>query len=294
MGETCHKAYEEIGGLEKALAKYADGVLNRLSSVDKEKAERIFIQLIRPGEGTEDTKRKATRGEVGEDNWGLVEELANHRLVVTGWDESSQQETVEIVHEALIREWGMLREWIKRNREFRIWQERLKPDVREWENKQYNPDILLQGTRLAIALDWLKQRRDELTSHELDFISASVKHRDKERNKQKRRRQLTVSGLVGGLMLVSTFAGISEIRRTDAEAGKISTVAENFFTQNDHEIALTEAIKAGKLISKSIWKPWVAPEFYVKFILLFIGLNFRILFVNSARPNSCLFCSPIL
>ncbi len=46
----------------KGLAKYADGVLNPLSAVDKEKAERIFIQLIRSGEGTEDTKRKATRG----------------------------------------------------------------------------------------------------------------------------------------------------------------------------------------------------------------------------------------
>ncbi|MEL6164807.1 MAG: WD40 repeat domain-containing protein [Cyanobacteria bacterium J06628_3] len=196
----------------------------------------------------------------------MVEELANHRLVVTGWDESSQQETVEIVHEALIREWGTLREWIKRNREFRIWQERLKPDVREWKNKQYNPDTLLQGTRLAIALDWLKQRRDEITSLEQDFISASVKHRDKERNKQKRRRQLTVSGLVSGLMLVSTFAGISEIRRTDAEAGRTSTVAGNFFTQNDHEVALTEAIKAGKLISKSIWKPWVTKETKMKVV----------------------------
>ena len=261
-----HKAYAEIGGLEKALAKYADNVINPLSAINKEKAERIFIQLIRPGEGTEDTKRKATRGEVGEDNWALVEELANHRLVVTGWDESGKQETVEIVHEALIREWGMLREWIKRNREFRIWQERLKPDVREWQNKKYDAQALLQGTRLAIALDWLKQRRDEITSLEQDFISASVKHRDKERNKQKRRRQLTISGLVGGLMLVSTFAGISEIRRTDAEAGKTSTVAGNFFTQNDHEVALTEAIKAGRLISKSIWKPWVAPETKIKVV----------------------------
>ncbi len=44
-----HKAYEEIGGLEKALAKYADGVLNSLSADEKEKAERIFIQLISPG-----------------------------------------------------------------------------------------------------------------------------------------------------------------------------------------------------------------------------------------------------
>ncbi|MEL7244150.1 MAG: CHAT domain-containing protein, partial [Cyanobacteria bacterium J06573_2] len=149
-----HKAYAEIGGLEKALAKYADDILNQLSAVDKEKAERIFIQLISPGEGTEDTKRKATRGEVGEDNWGLVEELANQRLVVTGWDESSQQETVEIVHEALIREWGMLREWIKSNRRFRVWQERLQFEVVKWEDKKYNRDYLLSGGGLGEAEVW--------------------------------------------------------------------------------------------------------------------------------------------
>ena len=255
-----HQAYEEIGGLEKALAKYADSVLNPLSAADKEKAERVFIQLVRPGEGTEDTKRVATRKEVGEKNWNLVKSLADNRLVVTGWDEVNQIETVEIIHEALIREWGTLREWIRRNREFRIWQERLKPDVREWENKKYDREMLLQGTRLAIAQDWLKQRGDELTLVEQDFINASVKRRDKEQRKQKRRRQLTISGLVGGLMLVSTFAGISEVRRTDAEAKEISSVAEKFFGQNDHEVGLMEAIKAGKLINQSIWKPWVTPE----------------------------------
>ena len=95
-----HQAYGEIGGLEKALAKYADSVLNPLSATDKEKAERIFIQLVRPGEGTEDTKRLATRKEVGENNWNLVKCLADNRLVVTGWDEINQIETVEIIHEA--------------------------------------------------------------------------------------------------------------------------------------------------------------------------------------------------
>ena len=197
---------EKIGGLEKALAKYADSILNPLSATDKEKAERIFIQLVRPGEGTEDTKRVATRKEVGENNWNLVKSLADNRLVVTGWDEINQIETIEIIHEALIREWGTLREWIRRNREFRIWQERLKADVREWENKKYDPEMLLQGTRLAIAQDWLKQRQDELTLVEQDFINGSVERRDKEQRKQKRRRQLTIFGLLGGLILVSTFA----------------------------------------------------------------------------------------
>ena len=255
-----HQAYQEIGGLEKALAQYADSVLNLLSRVEKKQAEQIFIQLISPGEGTEDTKRVATYIEVGASNWNLVKLLADKRLVITGWDESNQQETVEIIHEALIREWGNLRLWIEGNREFRIWQERLKFDVREWENKNYLEKALLQGTRLAIAENWFEQRQDELTSLEKNYISASVRVRDKQQRKQKLTRQLTISGLVGGLVLVSTFAGISEIGKTNAEAGKISSAAENFYSRNDYESALVEAINAGRLIKKSIWKPWIATE----------------------------------
>ena len=119
---------------------------------------------------------------------------------------------------------------------------------------------LLQCTRLAIAQNWFEQRRDELTCLEQDFITKSVSQRDKQRREQKRRRQLTISGLVGGLVLLSTFAGISDVRRTDAEAGKISSAAENFYSQNDYETALVEAINAGKLINESIWKPWITTE----------------------------------
>ncbi|MGF1672897.1 MAG: discoidin domain-containing protein [Rivularia sp. (in: cyanobacteria)] len=246
-----HQAYQEIGGLEKALAKYADSVLDSLSIAQKEQTERIFIQLISPGKDTEDTKRVATSTEVGASNWNLVKLLADKRLVITGWDKSNQHKTVEIIHEALIREWGTLRLWIEINREFRIWQERLKADVREWESKNYDSEALLQGTQLAIALDWYKQRRDELTCIEQNFISASVSRRDKQRRQQKRRRQLTISGLIGGLILVSTFAFISEIRRIDGEISNISRNSQALFVSNQEFEALIESIGAGKKLKQS-------------------------------------------
>ncbi|MEO0935750.1 MAG: hypothetical protein AAFY21_19040, partial [Cyanobacteria bacterium J06641_2] len=203
-----HKAYEEIGGLEKALAKYADGVLNPLSAAEKEKAERIFIQLIRPGEGTEDTKRKATRREVGEDNWGLVEELANHRLVVTGWDESSQQETVEIIHEALIREWGMLREWIQSNRRFRIWQERLQFEVVKWD-KNRDEKYLLSGGNLGEAEGWYfdEKYRDYLSDVQGEFIRESLEKRDRKIKEEKRKQRKTILGFAGFSIVSLVFSG---------------------------------------------------------------------------------------
>lgn len=247
-----HQAYKQIGGLEKALALHADSVLDKLQLQDLEnryKAERIFIQLVSPGAGTEDTRRVAIRTEVGIQNWDLVQKLASERLVVTGRDETNGIETVEIVHEALIREWGTFREWIKNNREFRLWQDRLKQDVQEWEKNPKNLDSLLHGTRLSVASYWYKQRFDELTDLEQNFIIASIRRRNQEQHQQQLRRNLIILGSVVAFIAISFFGGISEIRRTDAEASRLSITSEKYFNQNYSEAALIDALKAGKLVS---------------------------------------------
>ncbi len=197
--ELTHQAYEEIGGVKKAIANHAEQVYQQLSEIQKKQAQRIFVQLVRPGEGTEDTRRFATRAEVGEDNWNLVSYLAGYpaRLVVTGRQE--QQDTVEVVHEALIREWGTLREWMNANRDFRTWQERLKVALREWKNNNHDSGALLRGVPLNVAAEWLRKRAGEMTQEERDFIQVSVR-------KQKRRRQFTTFGVSGAFIVVSSLA----------------------------------------------------------------------------------------
>jgi WD40 repeat protein len=197
--ELTHQAYEEIGGVKKAIANHAEQVYQQLSETEKKQAQRIFVQLVRPGEGTEDTRRIATRAEVGEDNWNLVSYLAGYqaRLVVTGRQEP--EDTVEVVHEALIREWGTLREWVNANRDFRTWQERLKVALREWKNNNHDSGALLRGVPLNVAAEWLRKRAGEMTQEERDFIEVSVR-------KQKRRRQFTTFGVSGAFIVVSSLA----------------------------------------------------------------------------------------
>jgi hypothetical protein len=59
-----HQAYTEIGGVKKALANHAQQVYSQLGVTEQKQAQRVFVQLVRPGEGTEDTRRLATRKEV--------------------------------------------------------------------------------------------------------------------------------------------------------------------------------------------------------------------------------------
>jgi WD40 repeat protein/energy-coupling factor transporter ATP-binding protein EcfA2 len=175
-----HAAYEEIGGIENALTNHAEQIYIQLDKTDRPRLQKIFIQLVNPGEGTEDTRRLATRSQVGEDNWHLVTYLASTRLVVTNRHSQTGEDTVEIVHEALIQNWKNLQQWIQRNRDFRSWQERLRTAMLNWKTK-HNCDggALLGGALLAEAKDWLHQRPDEISLDERQFIEKSIELRKK-------------------------------------------------------------------------------------------------------------------
>jgi hypothetical protein len=221
-GQLTHQAYSEIGGVAKALSDHAEAVYDKLSEQEKKQVQRIFLQLVRPGEGTEDTRRVATRKEVGEECWDLIRRkdgLADVRLVVTGRNEATGEETVEVVHEALIREWGTLREWMESDRTFRTWQEQLRAAKRQWEATGNDDGALLRGVLLAEAEDWRQKRLEELSEQERVFVQLSLALRDREEKDKEARRQqelkqqkdktrlaISVAGLLIALLLVGGAA----------------------------------------------------------------------------------------
>ncbi len=77
------KAYQDLGGVTQALARHADKVYESLSEEEQRLAERIFIQLVMPGRGTEDTRRVAPLAEFSPAARRLIRKLADKRLVVT-------------------------------------------------------------------------------------------------------------------------------------------------------------------------------------------------------------------
>ncbi|MBE9215402.1 CHAT domain-containing protein [Plectonema cf. radiosum LEGE 06105] len=258
-GILTHQAYKKIGGVEQALANYAEMVYADLREGERETAQRVFIQLVQPGEGTEDTRKLATSEEVGGENWDLVTRLADKRLVVTNWDELSHEETVEVVHEALIRHWGRLRGWMQENRKFRIWQQGLMVALQQWVESGKDEGALLRGATLAVAEDWLQQRGGEVSKPQRWFIEKGVELRERERKQKERFRRSVIGGLVCGLVMISGFGAVSEIRRINSEVSQLSLSSEKNFQQNRQEEALTGVIKAGKLL-KSFWNPWITAE----------------------------------
>jgi WD40 repeat protein/DNA-binding SARP family transcriptional activator len=220
-GWMTHAAYEAIGRVEGALARYAEEVYEGLEEEERERARRIFTQLVQPGEGTEDTRRVATRSELGDENWALVQYLADKRLVVTGQDPTTGREMVEVVHEALIQRWGQLRGWMAEDRAFRIWQERLRAALGQWQATGQDEGVLLRGAPLAEAENWLglAERKTELSGGEKAFIQASVALRERQAVERGRRRRRIFAGLTTGLFaaLLLALLAVSQWRRAEGE-----------------------------------------------------------------------------
>ena len=253
-GMLSRAAYQEIGGVEKALAKHAEQVYLKLSPAERKGARQIFTQLVQPGEGTEDTRRLATRAEVGEDNWNLVAYLASARLVVTGRDEKTGTEIVEIVHEELIRGWKELKIWMQQDREFRSWQEQLRGTIRTWESSGFDEGALLRGKPLADAEYWQGKRFLELSALEKSFIRLSVELREGESNKNKRTQQFTVLGLSGGLVLALSLASVAGLQWQKARISEINSIrssAETFLTSHQNFDALITSIRGANRIQQT-------------------------------------------
>ncbi|NEP02955.1 MAG: CHAT domain-containing protein [Symploca sp. SIO2E9] len=246
-GLLTHQAYSDIGGVEEALAKHAEAVYSQLSKADRQRAQRVFMQLVRLGEETEATRRLATREQVKEENWDLVTRLASSRLVVTNRNQSHGIETVEIAHEALIKSWGRLEQWMLLDGAFRRWQEQLRTARRQWENSDFDEGALLRGKPLSDAEDWQQKRREELSDSERAFIKLSLERWESQLKKEKRRQQRTILGLALGLVVAVSLSVVSLWQWQKARLSEIKAItksSETLFTSNQELDALIEAIKA--------------------------------------------------
>ena len=211
-GFLTHHAYESINGVTGALARYADHVYEALDIFEKTQTRRILMRLIRPGESTEDTRRLVHRSELDDVDWQLAQQLVDARLMVSGRTPDGQ-ETVEVVHEALIGKWRKLQEWITEDRAFHTWQDRLWTGMRQWEASNRDEDALLRGVLLVEAESWFSERQNDLSKSEQHYIHASIalrKHNEAQeleaQQNRERSRRLIIISLTVGLAIALSLA----------------------------------------------------------------------------------------
>lgn len=184
--------YTSSGGVRGAIAETAEAVfVDQFTHEQQESARRIFLRLTELGDQTStgDTRRRATFNELflqpDDSNLtqSLLKTLADARLIVTSTD------TVEVAHEALIREWPRLRGWLEDNREALRLHRQLTEAAQEWESLHREPELLYRGARLTQAAEWALTHRSEMNPLEREFLDASLTWAEREALEREAQRQ---------------------------------------------------------------------------------------------------------
>ncbi|MBI5927671.1 MAG: protein kinase [Chloroflexi bacterium] len=232
------KAYQDIGGALGALARRAEEIFVELDNEKQSATRQMFLRLVAVGEGNEDTRRRAhwaelisVAGQQQEVMEAVIEIFGKSRLLTFDNDPQTREPTVEVAHEALIRQWVRLREWLNDSREDLRLQRRLTSETTEWFDHQQDTNYLVGGVRLQQYEALLAGGDIALNQREVDFIHASVQKREldmaaeqerKAREAELRRRNrnrglaLIAAVLVAVMGIGLTIFAFSESRRAES------------------------------------------------------------------------------
>lgn len=154
--------------------------------------------------------------------------------------------TVEVAHEALLREWPRLRGWIEEDREDLRLQRSLTSDAQEWRRLDRDGGALYRGARLTEAMQWRARGDRPVSDVEREFLAASEASTAREHATRRRRMVLTgaavatFSAAVVAIVVTLLFAG----RERDIAASRDLATKSSSLIATDPGLALTIALEA--------------------------------------------------
>lgn len=150
------------------------------------------------------------------------------RLLVLG--EERGQVTVEVAHEALIRKWERLRQWVDADRDKLAELQELDRWVAQWQSygtllrgaqlgyaarvlEKYADDVSPDGKRMIAAS---QQAEEQVRQHELDL----ARERADEQARAARRLRIAAMFLAGALLAALGAGGVALLESWQATAAK--------------------------------------------------------------------------
>ena len=226
-------AYDELGGLSGALAARAEAIYAEASQPERAAIRRIFGRMTNPGEESADLRRRVPVGDLGDEPataW-VLDRFGKARLITFDRDIATREPTVEVAHEALLREWPRLVTWLAEDLEVLRSADAIATAASVWDHGGRAQTDLYRGGRLDNAVDLALAAPDRLRPIDSEFIEASRASAEAERGKEQRRvRRLRrlVAG-VGVALVIALIAGAVALReqnRASDEAQRANELAD--------------------------------------------------------------------
>lgn len=203
------EAYTALGGVTGALEGEAEKLLMHLSEQHRQIARRMLVALVEVrGMSDGAARRRALVSELrpttepGASAFDeVLDRLVSARLLVR--DETHEAATVEVAHEALIRQWKQLRDWVQADREKLIALSKLRAWSAEWQQFR---GALLRDDQLGYAREVQRNHHDDLDESVQKLIAASEQAAEQQA-RELRWRRWTLAGAALMVALVLALAG---------------------------------------------------------------------------------------
>jgi serine/threonine protein kinase/tetratricopeptide (TPR) repeat protein len=237
--------YRELGELKGALAKYAETVFATLQPNEQLAFPLVMRHLVTLGQGEEEAPNRRTapysefvagNGENGKlGAKGFVDLFIARRLFIADSDPHGDV-NVSVSHEALLREWQRIREWLTENRDFLRMRDRLDSSLKLWLSRRRQKDDLLgPGLPLAEGEKLLKDFQPSLSQIQTDYVRASIAEQKRKHRIRDRIRYGVMAGISAALVVAIIFgvASYRQYRRAERakvaanQAAKRATLARN-------------------------------------------------------------------
>ncbi len=207
--------YRASGGVHGAVGRLADRTYDGLDADGKRLARSVMLRLT-VGEADSAVRRRVPSAELSRGLPGVEPVLASliDARLLTASDGS-----VEVAHEALLREWPRMREWLQEESESRRLETHVRQAAREWDDGRRDPADLYRGPRLSAVLDWQATHAADLSPLEEEFVEASrvagERHLDEQRRANRRLRRFAVA-MFALLVLALLSGGAALLQRGTA------------------------------------------------------------------------------
>jgi WD40 repeat protein/DNA-binding SARP family transcriptional activator len=238
-----HTVYEQTGGVHGAVARLAEEAFRQLDDEQQVIARSVLMRLAGESAAGGVERRRVALTELeterNEEVGRVVALLTDRRLLTVSAG------TIELAHEALMREWPRLRDWIDADREGLRIHRNLNSAAREWEALGRDDGALYRGARLAEATEWNEAQQPHLNETERAFVAASEAAREHERVTRRRRIALGFGSLTVALLAISVFTVLSIVQGR-ITASRELTSSSQAVVSSDPALALSLGLDALK------------------------------------------------
>ncbi len=229
--------YLGVGRLHGAIAATAEQTFASFDAAGQDAAWQLLLRMVRIGDGVDDTRRRVRRdvllSEVTDPQQaaGVLEALITARLVTVDID------SVQLAHEALLRSWPRLREWIDIDQAGALTRQQVTEAAEVWNRHNQDTSYLIIGNRLAAAREWVETTSGNASGLSPDaraFLDASIAREQTEQRAARRRGRL-LSQLVAVLcvlVLLATSAFVFALhQRSTAAAARDRALSQRIAGQ---------------------------------------------------------------